>query len=66
MARPFRNDSDGPPEHSSEKESLSERMRELISTATLEERRTSPEDEHSGSSERRRRGDKTSPDRDAD
>jgi hypothetical protein len=47
-----------PPEREIEKESLSDRIRDLISIATLEERRTSHASQHSGrTGERRRRTD---------
>jgi hypothetical protein len=51
-----------PPEREVEKESLSDRIRDLISGATVEERRASHEDQHSGrAGERRRRDDERDP-----
>jgi hypothetical protein len=52
-----------PPEREVEKESLSERIRDLISIATMEERRMSHENQQSGpAGERRRRNDERGPD----
>ena len=59
MARSRHNKS---PESSTETLNLSARMRELISKATVEERRKAHETERSGTAgERRRRDDETNP-----
>jgi hypothetical protein len=51
---------DKSPEGSTEKESLSARMRDLISKATVEERRQDEREPSGAAGERRRRDDETS------